>query len=66
VHQTVIEMDQSFLFVTAAGQGSCLAVLADAKADVGLLAYEMALIVKQVGRHMAVQRKPVPGASEAV
>jgi hypothetical protein len=26
----------------------------------------MALIVKQVGRHMAVQRKPVSGASEAV
>jgi len=65
VHQTVIEMDQAFLFVTAAGEGSCLAVLADAKADVGLVAYEMALIVKQVGRHMAVQRKPVSGASEA-
>ena len=66
VHQTVIEMDQAFLFVTAAGEGSCLAVLADAKADVGLVAYEMALIVKQVGRHMAVQGKPVSGASEAV
>jgi len=26
----------------------------------------MALIVKQVGRHMAVERKPVSGASEAV
>ncbi len=66
VHQTVIEMDRSFLFVTDAGEGTCLAVIADAKADVGLVAYEMALIVKQVGRHMAVQRKPVSGASEAV
>ena len=66
VHQTVIEMDQSFLFVTAAGEGTCLAVLAAAKADVGLVAYEMALIVKQVGRHMAVQSRPVTGASEAV
>jgi predicted regulator of Ras-like GTPase activity (Roadblock/LC7/MglB family) len=66
VHQTVIEMDQSFLFVTAAGQGTCLAVLAGSKADVGLVAYEMALIVKQVGRHMAVPGRPVTGADEAM
>jgi len=66
VHQTVIEMDQSFLFVTAAGEGTCLAVLAASEADVGLVAYEMALIVKQVGRHMAVKSRPVTGASEAM
>jgi len=58
VHQTVIEMDHSFLFVTSAGEGTCLAVLAASKADVGLVAYEMALIVKQVGRHMAVNSRP--------
>jgi predicted regulator of Ras-like GTPase activity (Roadblock/LC7/MglB family) len=66
VHQTVIEMDQSFLFVTAAGQGTCLAVLAGSKADVGLVAYEMALIVKQVGRHMAVPGRPATEAGEAM
>jgi predicted regulator of Ras-like GTPase activity (Roadblock/LC7/MglB family) len=66
VHQTVIEMDQSFLFVTAAGQGTCLAVLAGAKADVGLVAYEMALIVKQVGRHMAVPGRPVTTGGDAM
>ena len=66
VHQTVIEMDQSFLFVTAAGEGTCLAVLAGANADVGLVAYEMALIVKQVGRHMVDQTRPVTGASESM
>jgi predicted regulator of Ras-like GTPase activity (Roadblock/LC7/MglB family) len=66
VHQTVIEMDQSFLFVTAAGEGTCLAVLAGANADVGLVAYEMALIVKQVGRHMVDQSRPVTGASESM
>jgi predicted regulator of Ras-like GTPase activity (Roadblock/LC7/MglB family) len=66
VHQTVIEMDQNFLFVTAAGQGTCLAVLAGSKADVGLVAYEMALIVKQVGRHMAVQGRPVTTGGEAM
>ncbi|WP_420865661.1 roadblock/LC7 domain-containing protein, partial [Streptomyces prasinopilosus] len=29
VRQTIVELDEAFLFVTAAGDGSCLAVLAD-------------------------------------
>ena len=28
VRQTIVEMESAFLFVTAAGQGACLAVLA--------------------------------------
>jgi len=63
VRQTLIEMDAGFLFVTAAGEGSCLAVLADSGADVGVVAYDMARLVKQVGRHMAVGMRPEPGAS---
>jgi predicted regulator of Ras-like GTPase activity (Roadblock/LC7/MglB family) len=66
VQQVVIEMDRSFLFVTAAGEGSCLAVLAGPEADVGLVAYEMALIVKQVGRHLAVDSRPAAGAVETM
>ena len=61
VRQTIIEMEHAFLFVTAAGQGSCLAVLAPAKADVGLVAYEMAVLVKRLGPHLLVE--PRPGAS---
>lgn len=53
VRQTMVELDQAFLFVTAAGDGSCLAVLTDADSDVGLVAYEMALLVKRVGAHLA-------------
>ncbi|MBB1246164.1 roadblock/LC7 domain-containing protein [Streptomyces durbertensis] len=53
VRQTVVELDDAFLFVTAAGDGSCLAVLADADADMGLVAYEMTLLVKRVGTHLA-------------
>ena len=52
VRQTVVELDEAFLFVTAAGDGSCLAVLADADSDVGLVAYEMTLLVKRVGAHL--------------
>ena len=53
VRQTIIEMETAFLFVTAAGQGTCLAVVADADADAGLVAYEMAMLVKRVGAHLA-------------
>ena len=53
VRQTIIEMESAFLFVTAAGQGTCLAVLASADADAGLIAYEMAMLVKRVGAHLA-------------
>jgi predicted regulator of Ras-like GTPase activity (Roadblock/LC7/MglB family) len=52
VRQTVVELEEAFLFVTAAGDGSCLAVVADADADVGLIAYEMTLLVKRVGAHL--------------
>jgi predicted regulator of Ras-like GTPase activity (Roadblock/LC7/MglB family) len=53
VRQSIVEMDRAFLFVTAAGSGACLAVLTTATADMGLVAYEMAMLVKRVGRHLA-------------
>jgi predicted regulator of Ras-like GTPase activity (Roadblock/LC7/MglB family) len=53
VRQTVVELEDAFLFVTAAGDGSCLAVLADAEADIGQVAYEMTLLVRKVGSHLS-------------
>ncbi len=52
VRQTIIEMESAFLFVTAAGQGACLAVLAASDADIGLIAYEMAMMVTRVGQYL--------------
>jgi predicted regulator of Ras-like GTPase activity (Roadblock/LC7/MglB family) len=52
VRQTMVEMDDGFLFVAAAGDGSCLAVLTSAVVDIGLIAYEMARLVKRVGEHL--------------
>jgi predicted regulator of Ras-like GTPase activity (Roadblock/LC7/MglB family) len=52
VRQTMVEMEEGFLFVAAAGEGSCLAVLSAASADIGLIAYEMARLVKRVGEHL--------------
>ncbi|MFD9128939.1 roadblock/LC7 domain-containing protein [Kitasatospora sp. NPDC059571] len=53
VRQTMVMMEDGFLFVTPAGRGSCLAVLSGVQADVGQLAYEMSMLVRRVGRHLA-------------
>ncbi|GGK51588.1 dynein regulation protein LC7 [Planomonospora parontospora subsp. parontospora] len=55
VRQTIIELEGGFLFVTAAGQGARLAVLAAQDADLGMVTYEMALLVKRVGDHLSAQ-----------
>jgi predicted regulator of Ras-like GTPase activity (Roadblock/LC7/MglB family) len=58
VRQTIIEMETAFLFITAAGQGSCLAVLSSSAADAGLIAYEMAVLVKRIGQHLTAYPRP--------
>jgi uncharacterized protein len=60
VRQTVVEMESAYLFVTAAGQGACLAVLTDADTDIGLVAYEMAMLVTRVGQNMTSQARVPP------
>jgi len=52
VRQAILEMENGFLFVIAAGNGACLSVLADETADVGLMAYEMAMLVVRAGQHL--------------
>ena len=52
VRQTIIEMDAALLFITTAGQSTCLAVLAAPEADAGLVAYEMTMLVKRLGQHL--------------
>ncbi|MFF1810895.1 roadblock/LC7 domain-containing protein [Streptomyces sp. NPDC058251] len=53
VRQTMVMLDDGYLFITPAGHGSRLAVLSEVQTDVGQLAHEMALLVRRVGRHMA-------------
>lgn len=57
VRQTMIEFDEGVLLVTAAGDGSCLCVLASAEADIGQIAYEMTLMVNRVGEHLGVDAR---------
>ena len=49
VTQTIVEMEKGFLLVMAVSDGSCLAVLAAPSCDIGLIGYEMALLVARTG-----------------
>lgn len=57
VRQTMIEFEEGLLFVTAAGDGSCLCVLTHAQADIGHVAYEMTLLVNRVGEHLGLETR---------
>jgi predicted regulator of Ras-like GTPase activity (Roadblock/LC7/MglB family) len=65
VRQTIIELEQAFLFVTAAGYGGCLAVLCAVTADAGLIAYEMAMLVTRAAPYLVASPRlgvrPMPG-----
>jgi uncharacterized protein len=54
--QSIIEMTSGFFIVSAAGQGTCLAVLTTTEADIGQVAYEMAILVQRTGDHLQVRR----------
>ena len=49
VKQTVVEMDRGFLFVMSISDGSCLTVLAGSSCNVGVVAYEMTVLVARAG-----------------
>ena len=49
VTQTVVEMERGYLLVMAVSDGSCLAVLAATSCDIGVIGYEMALLVARTG-----------------
>lgn len=64
VRQAILEMDSGYLFVTAAGSGACLAVLGAEDTDLGLMAYEMAVLVVRVGQYLtAPTRHPAAGTT---
>jgi predicted regulator of Ras-like GTPase activity (Roadblock/LC7/MglB family) len=52
VRQVVCEFGGINLFVSAAGSGSVLTVLADREADPNVIGYEMAQLVKAVQQHL--------------
>jgi predicted regulator of Ras-like GTPase activity (Roadblock/LC7/MglB family) len=49
VNQVIVEMDGGFLFVTTVSDGSALAVTCGPDCDIGLIGYEMSLLVARIG-----------------
>jgi uncharacterized protein len=47
VRQAIVEMDELFVFLMSVSNGSVLAVVADSSCDVGLIGYEMAMLVSR-------------------
>ncbi|GAB3439087.1 roadblock/LC7 domain-containing protein [Actinophytocola sediminis] len=55
VIRSVIEMDHGALLLMSIKDGSCLAVLADRDTDITQVAYEMTVLVDQVGQILTPQ-----------
>jgi predicted regulator of Ras-like GTPase activity (Roadblock/LC7/MglB family) len=63
VQQVVVELEYGYLVVTEGGEGTCLALLASVTADLGMVAYEMNVIVQQVGRTLSAGPRVLPAGS---
>ncbi|NBE92436.1 roadblock/LC7 domain-containing protein [Nonomuraea sp. KC401] len=50
VTQTLVEMERGLLLVMSISDGSCLAVLAAPDCDMGLVAYQMTILVERAGQ----------------
>lgn len=61
VRQALVEMANSYLVLTSAGPGSLLVVLTGPNADVGVVAYQMNLLVKKIGEHLSAAPRAVAG-----
>ena len=58
VTQTILEMGEGYLFVTAISQGATLAVHTDRRCDIGMVGYEMTMLASRAGRALT----PAPRA----
>ena len=50
VNQVIVDMEGGFLFVTSISDGSSLAVMCDPMCDIGLIGYEMSMLVERIGQ----------------
>ena len=57
VLQTIVEMENGFMLLMSVGDGSHLAVLTQATADIGQVGYEMALLVERVGQMVQAEAR---------
>jgi predicted regulator of Ras-like GTPase activity (Roadblock/LC7/MglB family) len=55
VNQIIIEMERALLLTMAISDGSSLAVTATRPCDIGLIAYEMAVLIEKMGTGLTPQ-----------
>ncbi|MDR7302423.1 roadblock/LC7 domain-containing protein [Haloactinomyces albus] len=66
IKETIVEMDRGLMLQMAISDGSCLTVLASPQCDMGLIAYEMAMLVQRVGRILTPElRSQLQGSSRS-
>ncbi|MEU1707649.1 roadblock/LC7 domain-containing protein [Streptomyces sp. NPDC005706] len=58
VQQVVVEHEAGLLFVSAAGSGAVLGVLASPQADPGAVGFAMTQLVREVPSHLATPARP--------
>ncbi|PYC85827.1 dynein regulation protein LC7 [Streptomyces tateyamensis] len=61
VHQVIVELAELWLFVTAAGQGTHLAVIASQEVDAEMMSLAMHTLVQQVGQKLGTEIRSVVG-----
>ncbi|WP_432194246.1 roadblock/LC7 domain-containing protein [Streptomyces sp. bgisy027] len=65
VHQVIVELTDLWVFISSAGQGTHLAVVAEQEVDAELMAVAMHTLVQQVGQQLGtevrVARNPAEG-----
>jgi predicted regulator of Ras-like GTPase activity (Roadblock/LC7/MglB family) len=59
----MVEMELGCMLLMAIGDGACLAVLAAPRCDMGLVAYEMTLLVDRAGELVTPQLRSRLGAA---
>ncbi|GAA1748583.1 roadblock/LC7 domain-containing protein [Nonomuraea bangladeshensis] len=57
VHQVIIEMAELWLFITAAGRGTHLAVVASQEVDAELMSVAMHTLIQQVGQKLGADAR---------
>lgn len=55
VHEVIVEYEEALIIVMGISDGSALAVVAQRPCDMGLVAYEMAMLVERVGPALTPQ-----------
>jgi hypothetical protein len=65
VRQVMLDMAGKYLFIAACGKDGCLALVTSGSADIGLVAYEMALCAERVGDRLTTARTAL-GTSDGV